>query len=216
MRLGPGRRLTKKVALAALALALASLFAVGLSTAFSPAAHAAAQTSTTATTNPFQRMPVAGTLANRSGHQTGSFKGWLTVTSFSNNGSKLFANGTLTGAAYNRGGHVIRTVDTQVSIPVTSVDGRVLPQNATPGTVLPPLDPSCSILSLTLGAINLDLLGLVVTTNTINLNITAVSGAGQLLGNLLCDVANLLNPGGTLSTLLTNLTNTLNQILARL
>ena len=45
------------------------------------------------------------------------------------------------------------------------------------------------------------------------LNIVAVSGAGQLLGNLLCAVTNLLNGGGLLSQLLTNLNAILNQLL---
>jgi hypothetical protein len=48
------------------------------------------------------------------------------------------------------------------------------------------------------------------------LNITAIPGVGNLLGNLLCAVANLLNGGGTLSTLLNQLTALLNQILALL
>jgi hypothetical protein len=52
--------------------------------------------------------------------------------------------------------------------------------------------------------------------NQVVLNITAVPGAGNLLGNLLCDVANLLNGGGALSTLLTQLQTLLNQILAAL
>ncbi len=52
---------------------------------------------------------------------------------------------------------------------------------------------SCPILHLVVGPIHLNLLGLVVTTNKIVLDITAVPGAGNLLGNLLCAVANLLN-----------------------
>jgi hypothetical protein len=48
------------------------------------------------------------------------------------------------------------------------------------------------------------------------LNITAVPGAGNLLGNLLCSVANLLNSGGPLSTLLNNVVSLLNQILSGL
>jgi hypothetical protein len=60
---------------------------------------------------------------------------------------------------------------------------------------------SCTILDLTLGPINLDLLGLVITTNAIHINITAQSGPGNLLGNLLCAVANLLNGGGPLGAL---------------
>jgi hypothetical protein len=48
------------------------------------------------------------------------------------------------------------------------------------------------------------------------LNITAVPGAGNLLGNLLCAVANLLNGGSPLSSLLTQFQTLLNQILAAL
>ncbi len=46
-----------------------------------------------------------------------------------------------------------------------------------------------------LGPINLNLLGLSVRTNQINLRIDAIPGAGNLLGNLLCGITNLLNPG---------------------
>ena len=73
---------------------------------------------------------------------------------------------------------------------------------------------SCQILTLRIKPIYLSLPGLVVTLNQLNLNITAVSGAGNLLGNLLCDVANLLNSGGPISTLLNNLPGLLNQIIA--
>jgi hypothetical protein len=52
--------------------------------------------------------------------------------------------------------------------------------------------------------------------NQVVLNITAVAGAGNLLGNLLCAVANLLNAGGPIQNLLTQLTGLLNQILAAL
>jgi len=44
------------------------------------------------------------------------------------------------------------------------------------------------------------------------LDITAVPGAGNLLGNLLCAVANLLNGGGALQQII----NLLNQILSQL
>lgn len=56
-------------------------------------------------------------------------------------------------------------------------------------------DPTCPILHLELGPIFLNLLGLVVETSEICLDITAHPGEG-LLGDLLCAVANLLN-GGT-------------------
>ena len=66
---------------------------------------------------------------------------------------------------------------------------------------------SCEILDLTLGPLDLDLLGLVVHLDTVHLNITAESGPGNLLGNLLCGIAGLLDGGGAggLATLLNRL-----------
>ena len=83
---------------------------------------------------------------------------------------------------------------------------------ATPG--------ACPILNLALGPINLSLLGLNVDTSPICLDITAQRGGG-LLGDLLCGVANLLNGGIDLGTILgglspaevARLTNGLTQIL---
>jgi hypothetical protein len=74
----------------------------------------------------------------------------------------------------------------------------------------------CPILVLDIGAIHLDLLGLVVDLAPISLDITAVPGAGNLLGNLLCAVANLLNGtgGGSLGGLLAQINQILQSILA--
>ena len=93
------------------------------------------------------------------------------------------------------------------------------PQALAPGA-------TCPVLDLSLGPINLSLLGLNVDTSPICLEITAHQGGG-LLGDLLCAVANLLN-GGTsladvlagltatqLNTLNTGLTTVLNQVLAQ-
>jgi hypothetical protein len=81
------------------------------------------------------------------------------------------------------------------------------------GTVTAPVTGTtggqCTILDLTVGPINLDLLGLVVQTNTIHLQITAQQGPGNLLGNLLCGLANALNGGGSL----TQIANILNRLL---
>ncbi len=63
---------------------------------------------------------------------------------------------------------------------------------------------ACPILDLKLGPITLDLLGLVVETSPICLQITAYEGAG-LLGDLLCGVADLLNGGLPLDTVLAGL-----------
>ena len=70
-------------------------------------------------------------------------------------------------------------------------------------------------MNLVLGPLDLNLFGLTVHLNQVVLNITAVSGAGNLLGNLLCAVANLLN-GSNLSGVLNQLVTLLNQILSAL
>lgn len=51
----------------------------------------------------------------------------------------------------------------------------------------------CDILFLEIGAIDLDLLGLVIETSDICLEITAQRGRGNLLGNLLCSLTGLLD-----------------------
>jgi hypothetical protein len=49
--------------------------------------------------------------------------------------------------------------------------------------------------------VNVNLLGLQITTSNIQAQLEAQTGDGQILGNLLYNVANLLNPGGTASLL---------------
>ena len=72
------------------------------------------------------------------------------------------------------------------------------------------------MLNLVLGPLDLNVLGLQVHLNQVVLNIIAQTGASQLLGNLLCAVAGLLDPGGPLSGLLGQLSTLLNQILGAL
>lgn len=79
---------------------------------------------------------------------------------------------------------------------------------------LPPIANACQILNLTLGPINLNLLGLVVRTNQINVRIDAVPGAGNLLGNLLCGITGLLDPNALANSPLGQLASILNSLLA--
>lgn len=72
----------------------------------------------------------------------------------------------------------------------------------------------CRILDLILGPLHLNLLGLHVDLNKVILHITAFAGAGQLLGNLLCAVAHLLD--GTHITHAVKISNLLNRILGLL
>lgn len=71
---------------------------------------------------------------------------------------------------------------------------------------------ACDILTLDLGPLNLDLLGLVVDLAPVNLEVTAEPGPGNLLGNLLCSIAGLLDNGGPV----TGITALLNRLLTGL
>jgi hypothetical protein len=127
-----------------------------------------------------------------------AFSGLLRITQFVTQGNQLYAQGVVNGTLTRADGSTAAIVDQAVMAPVQSVD------------------PSCQILNLVLGPLDLNLLGLTIHLNTVVLNITAVPGNGNLLGNLLCAVANLLNGGGPLANLLTQLQTLLNQILAAL
>ena len=122
----------------------------------------------------------------------GVLNGVFSLTSFSvNSAGQLVANGVFTGTATVGG--ITQTITSTASAIVTSA-----------GT--------CPILDLTLGPLHLDLLGLVVDLNQVHLTITAERGPGNLLGNLLCAVANLLN-GNAGPTALQQLLNLLNELI---
>jgi len=85
---------------------------------------------------------------------------------------------------------------------------------------------TCPILDLMLGPIDLNVLGLIVETSEICLKVTAIPGGG-LLGDLLCDIGGLLEPGipldaggllsdAQLGALLTGLTDLVNAALENL
>ena len=169
--------------------------------AFVAAIMAALAVSTTAATaSPSPAAPPGGgsalTVPITPAQSGGILNGVFTITSFAvNSAGQLVANGTFTGTAVVGG--VTQTVtDTPASTPLQAT-----------GT--------CQILDLTLGPLHLDLLGLVVDLNQVHLTITAQQGPGNLLGNLLCAVANLLN-GSPSPTALQQIVNLLNQIVARL
>ena len=106
----------------------------------------------------------------------------------------MAAVGTLTGTVTNSTGQTVGAIARNLTLSLITI-------NAT-----------CDILHLELGPIDLNLLGLVVHVDKIVIDISAQSGPGNLLGNLLCAIANLLNTNGPLSTLV----SLLNQILALL
>jgi hypothetical protein len=159
------------------------------------------------------QLPITGTV-QRPGALPGTFEGTFTLSKFVNANGKVMAVGTITGIAKDSTGAVLASGLQLVELPFsTSGATPVTAAAAAPGIVPQAV---CPILNLVLGPLHLDLLGLVVDLNQVVLNITAVSGAGNLLGNLLCAVAGLLDQPGPLANLLNQIIGILQGILAGL
>jgi hypothetical protein len=135
--------------------------------------------------------PVTGTLADGTGVVAGTFD----VTRFAVQNGTLQAVGTFTGTVTDAAG-TATSGSQQISLPVDL-------QQST---------GSCEILDLVLGPLDLNLLGLEVHLDTVHLNITAQQGPGNLLGNLLCAVAGLLDGPTGLNAILTQIAALLNQL----
>ena len=174
---------------------LLAFLPIGVAAAVSRRVSAAPKTNSATSTISFPVGP--GVLSNGTIFNGGVFAGTLTVTGVSIVNGVLSAAGTLSGNLTDAVTGAVFAISEAITIPV-HVSG------------------SCTILTLTLGPLDLNLLGLVVHLNQVVLTITAVTGAGNLLGNLLCAIANLLNGGGPIQTLLGQLATLLNQILAAL
>ena len=182
-----------------LGIVLAAAFAASL---FVPVA-AEAQSSATGTTSPagttvtsLATIPVTGTA--RGGKM---FKGHLDVSQFVTRNGKEYAVGTLTGKL---AGQTVKR--SNVAIPA-SVEQSPTGQASSAAV-------TCPVLHLVLGPLNLNLLGLTVHLNQVVLDIDAVPGAGNLLGNLLCSVSNLLNGSPLPSNELSGLLNIVQQLLS--
>lgn len=148
-----------------------------------------------------------------------SVSGTFTPKSFKlNKAGALVSRGTVDMVI--RGvGKTVRT-STVATAPVKKINGTSATPTAAKSASSPAAAPAaalapgaCDILSLVLGPLDLDLLGLQVHLDKVVLNIIAQSGAGNLLGNLLCAVAGLLD-GTPLTGLLGQLAALLNSILA--
>jgi hypothetical protein len=151
----------------------------------------------------FARSKIVGQTA-KDHRVTGSF----TPLGFSKHNGHLRARGLLNGVVH-KGNGTTRTFTVVRTFKVKSMNGTV-PGAAKAGAGA---KATCDILHLVLGPLDLNLLGLKIHLNKVVLDIVAQTGAGQLLGNLLCAVAGLLDNGGTLSQLLNRLGQILNQLL---
>jgi hypothetical protein len=127
--------------------------------------------------------------------------GLLNLTEVQNVGGVPTLIGTFTGTLTHVGSGAVTNVTNQaVQIPLTS---------SGPGN-------SCQILFLDLEGLFLDVLGLQVILSQVILEVRAVPGPGNLLGNLLCALVGILDPQGQNplnQNLLTNLLGRINNLL---
>jgi hypothetical protein len=122
--------------------------------------------------------------------------GVFDITNFVvNSAGQLVAEGVFTGTATIGG----------VTQEITSTASVILTAAQAAG--------SCSIVDLDLGPLHLDLLGLVVDLNEVHLDVTGQTGAGKLLGNLLCTVTGLLDNNNAASAAIQRLIDLLNGLL---
>ena len=119
---------------------------------------------------------------------------------------QLLASGTITGTA---GGVPFTETFTDVPSTITGAADA----GTTDGITTMAAGGACDILNLDLGPLHLDVLGLVVDLDRVVLDIVAQSGAGNLLGNLLCAVVGLLDGPGIFSAI-GNLLDQINSILS--
>lgn len=155
-----------------------------------PAANALAQSG-----NPNRNrldIPISGVVQS-----VGTLTGTFGISRFAIQDGALVAIGQLSATIVNTTTGATSNVVSSIALPVSSITG------------------TCDILNLILGPLHLDLLGLVVDLNQVVLNITSQTGAGNLVGNLLCAITGLLD-GGALGNTLVNLLNQLLGVLAAL
>ena len=132
----------------------------------------------------------------------------IDVTKLKRAGTDVMAFGTVTPQG-------ARSV--KFKVPVTGANSSTGPIGQSVLAQQVPTPGSCDILNLVLGPLHLDVLGLVIDLNQVILNITGQTGAGNLLGNLLCGLFGILdNLAGVTGFLqaLQNLLAAINAILA--
>ena len=199
-------------------LAICALGALALpSASAAPARTTAPTTQSASTTAAMAIHSRAGTLTSRV-HGTfgkhGKVRGTFKPVRFIVRKGDPYAYGVLHATLIRANGHVVGHVTKRITIPLKRGASSTAGTSGAAGSASSPMTATgaaCDILDLVLGPLDLNLLGLQVHLNKVVLHVSAAPGAGNLLGNLLCAVAGLLDQTGLLSTL--HLSNLLNRIL---
>jgi hypothetical protein len=190
--------------LVALTMSLSVALAAGGAATAAPSGASASDRAVVASTGQGKlRSRVVGTTAN--GRRV---SGDFVPLRFVKRDGKVFVRGLVEGVVHNANGST-RTFAALRTLRVKSINGTPVRAGKAVNA-----KATCDILHLNLAPLDLDLLGLRVHLDRVVLDIVAVTGAGNLLGNLLCAVTGLLDGG--LPGLLGRLVLLLNRILSQL
>jgi hypothetical protein len=179
-------------------------------------------------------VPVSGPLS-LAGTQAGTFTGTFSAKRLDIDPETraLSMTGVLNGTATLLDGRVVPVVDQRFTAPVVlrgagksgaaaamqPVSSAACGAMRAASTYLVAYNlvqlASCDVLFLDLGPLHLDLLGLTVDLAEVVLDVNAVTGPGNLLGNLLCALLGLLDITALLTSI-TQLLQIINNILAGL
>jgi len=138
------------------------------------------------------RVPLTQKVAVTGKNKGKDFKGVYTIERFASSGSKLLAVGTLKGTLKGR-----KVTKRNVRMPASLAQAPAAGSSQLPPAPEPLPVPSCPVLALDLGPLKLNLLGLVVRTNRIFLNIDGIATpnpGGGLLGSIVCALSSVVLP----------------------
>jgi len=203
MNLGTSKTRTPLVVIVG-ALALAMMFVIGgFSAATAVSSDTASQGTVAKNVNGKMTSKIVGTASDGS-KVTGDF----TPLAFVKKDGKQQVKGLVQGVVTHADG-TKETFAALRTLQVKKINGKSLSGLTAKSTQSL---AACDILHLVLGPLDLDLLGLQIHLDKIVLDIVAATGAGNLLGNLLCAITGILD-GGPLAGLLAQLNDLLGQIL---
>ena len=141
-------------------------------------------------------LPIAGSATGG-----GTFAGTFFVQRFEARDGRVVAIGMVSGSVSGAGTMLAGPVALPVDV---GPGGQSAP--ASPAAAAPQAAQTCQVLHLAIGAVNLNVLGLQVTTQPISIDVSGDSTGTNVLGNLTCTILTTLNN-------VVGLVNLLNQLL---
>jgi hypothetical protein len=142
-------------------------------------------------------LPIAGSATGG-----GTFAGTLSVQRFEVRDGRVVAISMVSGSVSGAGTMLVGPLALPVDVGPGGKAAPVSPAAAAPQQAA----QTCQVLHLALGAVNLNVLGLQVTTQPISIDVSGDSTGTNVLGNLTCTILTTLNN-------VVGLVNLLNQLL---